>query len=179
MSSSPFIKRAKGRSNIRSRDTDSLNTSSPLAGPSVTAESRSSNGHGEDDDEGEGGGMSPMLMAKNRKKDKDRKKVGSGSFGKSKLSFGVDDEVSCTSQIARIRNIGSRLTRDIHISGVGSPSVHSPKIQPLAIHVPTKARCKHLSSPSRPTRLPQPLRIHLRSFPCRLCILILHLLLPR
>lgn len=70
--SSPFIKRAKGRSNIRSRDDT---PSSPLAGPSVTAA----------DDEDESGGMSPMQMAKNRRKDKNR-------GIKSKLSFGGDDE---------------------------------------------------------------------------------------
>ena len=77
MSSSPFIKRAKARTNLRQRD--ETTPVSPLA--------RAADDAGEDDEEMS---ISPMQMAKNRKKDKEKKK--SGSIGKSRLSFGVEDE---------------------------------------------------------------------------------------
>jgi GC-rich sequence DNA-binding factor len=80
-SSSPFIKRAKGRSNIRQRDESA--PGSPLVGSGDQA------GPGDEDDDV---GMSPMMMAKNRKKEKEKKK--SGTFGKTRLSFGGEEEVS-------------------------------------------------------------------------------------
>ncbi len=86
--SSPFIKRAKSRSNIRQRDGAGTAASSPLAGPGATA---NAGGEGEGDEEGDGAalGMSPMALAQQRKKEKDRKRSGlSGSSGKTRLSFG-------------------------------------------------------------------------------------------
>ena len=84
-SSSPFIKRAKGRSNIRQRDESA--SGSPLAGSSDQV------GTGDDDDDV---GMSPMMMAKNRKKEKEKKKT--GTAGKTRLSFGGEEEVGQTNR---------------------------------------------------------------------------------
>jgi len=98
-SGSPFIKRAKGRSNIRQRDESA--PGSPLAGSGDQA------GAGDEDDDV---GMSPMMMAKNRKKEKEKKK--SGTVGKTRLSFGGEEEVSQSNR--------EHLGRPAHI-GRGAP----------------------------------------------------------
>ncbi len=84
MSGSPFIKRAKSRSNIRQRDSPGDVTGPPLAS-SVTA----SQDQGVEEDEQI---FSPMAMAKARKKEKEKKKSGLGGSGKARLSFGGDGE---------------------------------------------------------------------------------------
>lgn len=75
--SSPFIKRAKARTNLRQRDDAA--PGSPLA--------RTTDDAGDEDEETS---VSPMQMAKNRKKDKEKRKT--GSTGKTRLSFGGEDE---------------------------------------------------------------------------------------
>jgi GC-rich sequence DNA-binding factor len=77
MSASPFIKRTKPRANARQRDES-------ISGPSSAGDANNV------EDEDDGMSISPMLMAKNRKKEKEKKKT--GSIGKSRLSFGGDDE---------------------------------------------------------------------------------------
>lgn len=122
MSSSPFIKRVKARTNLRQRDESA--PGSPLA--------RTADDAGDDEEEM---GVSPMQMAKNRKKDKEKRK--SGSIGKSRLSFGVEDEeVSVLDRLV----MGSKAHWNAHdeLDKRGT-SFRGPEIQAVPIHLVTEA----------------------------------------